>query len=556
MILRTVSVLLFLLHFSGLLSQSVIQSSRLPWQSAPKREVRAVWLTTIGGLDWPSSYSRNASGVARQKAELCRLLDAYRRAGINTVLLQTRIRATTLFPSAMEPWDGCLSGIPGVSPGYDPLAYAIEQCHLRGMEIQAWVVTIPVGKWDGAGCRALRKRLPGAIRRIDGEGYMNPEDGRTAAYMAAFCEDLARRYDLDGIHLDYIRYPEKWKIRIPGRQARAHITAIVSAIHDKVKAVKPWMKLTCSPIGKYNDLSRYSSHGWNAYTRVAQDAQGWLEAKLMDELYPMMYFRGNQFYPFALNWQEQRYGRVVAPGLGIYFLSPREGNWQLDDVTRQMYLLRTYGLGHAFFRGRFLTDNYRGVYDFVKTFNAAPALVPAQPDAPGQAPASPGRIVVEKQRITWTGSAPYYNVYASASYPVNVDDASCLVSARRTETNLAIRTAGLYFAVTAMDRYGRESAPVYAPDLSQPSGGQDVMPVAEDGMLPLPVAEGFTPEQLYTVETLQGGVLAMLKPSGSGLDVSRLSPGCYVLRSLNSKGVRHRVGFFAIRRRAVHRQLK
>ena len=117
-----------------------------PFSATPKREVRAMWLTTIGGLDWPRTYATNASTIERQKEELRNILDDYQRAGINTVLLQTRVRATTIYPSRYEPWDGCVSGQPGRSPGYDPLAFAIDECHRRGMELHAWVVTIPIGK--------------------------------------------------------------------------------------------------------------------------------------------------------------------------------------------------------------------------------------------------------------------------------------------------------------------------------------------------------------------------------------------------------------------------
>src|SRR3712207_1459603 len=93
--------------------------------ASPKREVRAVWLTTIGGIDWPHSYAQSPRSIERQKQELRDILDRLQRAHINTVLLQTRIRATTIYPSDYEPWDGCLSGFPGTSPGYDALQYAI-----------------------------------------------------------------------------------------------------------------------------------------------------------------------------------------------------------------------------------------------------------------------------------------------------------------------------------------------------------------------------------------------------------------------------------------------
>lgn len=77
---------------------------------APKHEVRAVWLTTIGGIDWPHSYSQSPYSAKKQQQELCQILDRLQQAKINTVLIQTRIRGTMIYPSDYEPWDGCLSG--------------------------------------------------------------------------------------------------------------------------------------------------------------------------------------------------------------------------------------------------------------------------------------------------------------------------------------------------------------------------------------------------------------------------------------------------------------
>ena len=262
---------------------------------APKHEVRAVWLTTIGGIDWPHSYSQSPYSAKKQQQELCQILDRLQQAKINTVLIQTRIRGTMIYPSDYEPWDGCLSGFPGKTPGYDALQFAIDECHKRGMELHAWVVTIPVGKWEALGCKSLRKKFPGLIRKIGADGYMNPEDSRTGDYLAGICREITHRYNVDGIHLDYIRYPETWKIKVSRDQGRNYITRIVEKIHNAVKSEKPWVKMSCSPVGKYDDLSRYWSHGWNANTKVCQDAQGWLRDGLMDELFPMMYFRGENF---------------------------------------------------------------------------------------------------------------------------------------------------------------------------------------------------------------------------------------------------------------------
>lgn len=527
--------------------------------ASPKREVRAVWLTTIGGIDWPHSYAQSETSIRKQQAELTRLLDKYQQAGINTVLIQTRVRGTVIYPSAIEPWDGCLSGFPGKSPGYDALRFVIQECHKRGMELHAWVVTIPVGKWNKLGCSSLRKRYPSLIRKIDADGYMNPEDPRTATYLADLCEEITRNYDIDGIHLDYIRYPETWKIKVNREQGRKYITGIVRAIHDRVKALKPWVKMSCSPVGKYDDLARYWSHGWNAYSTVCQDAQGWLASGLMDALFPMMYFRGDQFFPFAVDWAEQSHGRIVAPGLGIYFLDPREGNWKIGDVTQEMEVLRQYGLGHTFFRGKFLTDNCQGIYEFTKRFDHTPALVPAMTWEQAAQPSAPTAIRLKDNQLSWQGATPYYNIYSSRTFPVDISDPENLIVARMPAhrdgstyeggaTRLAVAVPadeGRFFAVTAMDRYGNESGAAQSHAATAPSL-PSLLP-CDGHEVQLPTMPSTLDAPMVVVETLQGSLIATMPyPTHRLLDVSSLRPGMYVVRSLSRKGITHRLGLFQL----------
>lgn len=434
----------------------------------PKHEVRAVWLTTIGGIDWPHSYS-----TTTQKAELISILDQLQQAGINTVLIQTRVRATTIFPTTTEPWDGCLTGHPGTSPGYDPLQMCIDECHRRGMECHAWIVTIPVGKWNGTGCKQLRQKYPTLIKKIGDEGYMNPEMPQTGDYLANFCAEVTRKYDVDGIHLDYIRYPETWKLKVSRTQGRQYITDIVRKINRAVKGLKPWIKLSCSPIGKYDDLTRYKSSGWNANTTVCQDAQGWLRDGLMDALFPMMYFQGNNFFPFAVDWLEHSYGRMVVPGLAVYMMHPREKNWNLDVITREMNVLRDLGLGHTFFRSKFFTDNTKGIYDFTRDFNIVPALIPPMTWTGKQAPSAVAQLKIKRSmtadNISWQKAVDYsdgdyllYNVYASESLPVDINNPENLIAVRQRELSITVPHKGrtLHYAVTAMNRYGLESKPV------------------------------------------------------------------------------------------------
>ena len=456
---------------------------------AQKYEVRAVWLTTIGGIDWPYAKTANA-----QQQEMTRILDQLQQAGINTVLIQTRVRASTIYPSQIEPFDMCLTGTHGKHPGYDPLKMIVEECHKRGMECHAWIVTIPVGKTNEARFKEFKRKNPKLAMNIGQDGFMNPEIPQTGDYIACICAEVTRNYDIDGIHLDYIRYPETWpkggKSKGRGNAAattastkRANITSIVRKIHQAVKTLKPWVKLSCSPIGKSGDLTRYRSGGWNAYNAVYQDAQGWLREGLMDQLYPMMYFRENNFYPFALDWQERSYGRTIVSGLGIYFLSPREGKWLLDDVSREMYFVRQNGIGHCYFRSKFLTDNTRGIYDFARKFDEVPALIPPMTWTWNRQPSAPTTLSVQRtatsDRLSWNGARfaapsyprtseaqepPYllYNVYASTTPDVDVSEPRNLIATRLKATQLNVpHTNGqtLFYAVCALDRYGNESEP-------------------------------------------------------------------------------------------------
>ena len=215
-----------------------------------------------------------------------------------------------------------------------------------------------------------------------------------------------------------------------------------------------------------------------------QDAQGWLRDGLMDQLYPMMYFRDNNFFPFALDWQERSYGRTIVSGLGIYFLSPREGNWTLNDVSREMYFVRQNGIGHCYFRSKFLTDNTRGIYDFARHFDDTPALIPPMTWAWNEAPDSPTRLDLSRgsstDRLTWSGAvdrsrASYllYNVYASTTPDVDVSEPRNLIATRLQSQQLYVpHTNGqtVYYAVTALDRYGNESSPVYTDVATAASG--------------------------------------------------------------------------------------
>ena len=533
----------------------------------PKRETRAVWLTTLANLDWPKNYARSEESIKLQKQELIDILDKYQKANINTVLLQARVRAATIYPSDIEPWDQCITGVEGRAPGYgyDPLGFAVEECHKRGMEIHAWIATIPVGAKNSLGCRTLMKK-GFRIRNFSTGSYLDPADPGVAPYLASICGEIVRKYDVDGINLDYIRYPDGWP-RPSYRdgdtpdQRRSNITAIVRAIHDEVKAIKPWVKMSCSPIGKHADLSRYSSKNFNAHDRVSQEAQEWMRLGLMDQLYPMQYFRGDNYYPFVADWVENAYKREIVTGLGTYFLDPREGNWTLGDLTRQMYVSRDLGVGHAHFRSYFLTANKQGVYDFEKQFNATLSLPHKMQGVVSTAamPYAVNSSLVERREdksviLRWKAVTPYYNIYASYTYPVDTEDARNLLFARYTGQTLQLKNVNpnLYFAVRGMDRYGLETPALQENMKSSTLSKSPATLLANDGnTLTLPAAAKLTDADRYVILSLQGVILRIINAKSlrnNQLYIGSLSDGMYSLKVYNHKKKSFTLGAFMVRR--------
>ena len=458
--------------------------------ASPKYEIRAAWITTIGGLDWPTTKATSEYGIKRQKEELCRQLDMLKEANFNTVLFQTRLRGDVIYPSVYETFAESLSGKTGRNPGYDPLKFAIEECHKRGMEIHAWMVCIPAGNDRQVkllGKQSVVKKKPTMCIHFKRAWYLDPGNPETAKYLAAIAKEITMNYDIDGIHLDYIRYPENGENFPDGKTFRKYgkgknltqwrrdnITSIVREIYNDVKIIKPWVKVSSAPVGKYNDTRRYSSKGWNAYNAVYQDTKLWMETGIHDAIFPMMYFRDNQFYPFALDWEENKHGRWVIPGLGIYFLKIKAHEWDINEILRQIYFTRRNGLdGQAFFRNEFLMKNTCGLTDSLKCrFYTYPAAVPPMTWQDSIAPLPPqkGEISLSNNcvSICWEESESFkseeiaYRIYASDTYPVDTNDGRKIICLKQNTNSFVAKDSNIkrFWAITSIDRYGNESKPL------------------------------------------------------------------------------------------------
>lgn len=529
-----------------------------------KRENRTVWLTTLGGMDWPRAKATSEAKRQQQQQELCRILDQYKELHINTVLLQTRVRGTTIYPSDIEGWDQCMTGAEGKHPGYDPLQFALDECHKRGMELHCWLVTIPSGSvktHQNLGAKSVTKTHPEISRKIKNYWYLDPGHPNTKTYLASICREIVSRYDVDGIHFDFIRYPENsadavdrltWKqygektgmSRADWR--RSNITACVEEMYRTVKALKPWVKVTAAPLGKYSDTARYPAGNWNGLNRVYQDAQLWMRTGIIDGVFPMLYHSDLNFYPFVLDWKENSYGRPVTIGLGIYFLHPREGKWTLPDIQRQMNYCRSVGLSVAHYRSQFLTENTKGLYDWCRdAYYTYPALTSALTWQTKQAPTAPEQLQVSDSQLSWSAvkdpeydTYVTYNVYRSTQAPVNIEDPANLYAARLLDNQLAIPPSQekYYYAVTAMDRIGNESQPVQSTNL--PQLASDVS--YQNGWLQLP-ANAQAKEVLVCDLTQR---ILLQTTYAEKVDVSQLQAGSYIVNFVTASGRSGRIGIF------------
>ncbi len=451
----------------------------------PKYEMRAVWLTTNWGLDWPSAPARNPREAARQQQELRNMLDALAYMGFNTIFFQARIRGEVFYPSAYEPWSRIVSGTAGKSPGYDPLAFVIKECHDRGMECHAWMVTIPAGNVRQAakmGSKALPAKHPELCKKLKGNWYLDPGNPATSHYIAALVAEIVSRYDIDGIHLDYIRYPDEegnfpdadsYRRYAPAGMSRhqwhvANISRIVAAVSDTVAALNPHVMVSTAPLGRYTSLPGLPPAHWSCTEGAAQDAVAWLRQGDNDFVAPMMYYTGENFFPYLADWVARATQGYIVAGLGAYRLERTEGNWDVTEIQHQIAASRQYGAaGQAFFRARHLLRFPALALLLAGNYYRYPALVPPQPtDSSRLQPQvnSVTSLCLHRgtlcDTLSWQPAthAARYAIYASVSDSICIDDPAYLIHSWVTDTTVTLEAARYRtFAVTAIDSTRRES---------------------------------------------------------------------------------------------------
>lgn len=306
---------------------------------APKREMRSAWLTTVWRLDWPSVTVPKATGtneaarqaaIQQQKNQLTSIFDKLKGANMNAVFFQVRGMCDAMYQSSYEPWSAYISSERGADPGYDPLAFAIEEAHKRGLELHAWLnpyrysssvythgetpmdyyITHPDWLLDyGDYVKILNPGLPEVRQRIK-----------------CIIGEIVNNYNVDGIVFDDYFYayggtpndldaaaqalykPENQSI---GDWRRENINKMIAGVYDTIQKVKPYVTFGVSPFGTWTtDQNVAAQRGiqlptgvgvtGNMYAEIYCDPIAWLEEGTVDYLSPQIYWTTYSAYPYGI----------------------------------------------------------------------------------------------------------------------------------------------------------------------------------------------------------------------------------------------------------------
>ena len=550
-----------------LLSPALYPQDVVGYPKAPKHEVRAVWLATVMGLDWPKT--EDPADQERSLREIVRQVSA---AHFNTIYFQVRGRADAMYRPGYEPWSQVLTGTLGQDPGFDPLRTIIEEAHTCGIDVHAWFNTFLVKSGGPIPEPSEPKHVllvhPEWIRQVNGEWWFDPGIPDVRAYNVAVAMDIVRRYDIDGFQFDFIRYPgrtfpDDQSFRLHGgtmrrdEWRRENINTFLRMFHDSVMACRPLLKIGATPIGIYKNFNGVK--GQPSFDDLYQDSRLWLQEGIVDYLVPQVYWtlgdeKGDpDFALVARDWSANTKGRQIYLGVAVYKSDVNEQVPQIIDTTRSLKLH-----GNAFFRYSHISKGFNAGGRYERN-----AIIPPMPWKDSLPPPPPAFVEVRNVtdgifHVRWEESplqgqedvADRYLIYRSPHFPVDISNPEYLIATVKRGVNeyrdtiVHIMSARYQYAVTSMDALQNESAPavesiilseivdlakqwVYEFRLGEviqqsPSTVYIPYEVAESGPVIMRILDGMNREIVSVVDKIQnpGRYIA-------GADISDLNSGMY-----------------------------
>ncbi|MCE1198389.1 MAG: family 10 glycosylhydrolase [Marinilabiliales bacterium] len=334
-----------------------------------KSEFRAVWIATINNIDWPS---RPNLTVEQQKEEFLKLLDVFTRFNLNVVIFQVRAASDAFYASKEEPWSQFLTGKQGMAPTpfYDPLAWAIEACHQRGMELHAWFNPFRVrniGRYPLAPTSFAAKH-PQYVREYDKKLFLDPGYPEVRAHILKVIAEVAGKYPVDAILMDDYFYPYPVEGKKFGDERsfakyghnlypkrikewrRNNINHLIKSVHDTLVQINPQIRFGISPFGIWRNKSidpdgSMGKKGISSYDDLYADVRSWLRDGWIDYVIPQLYWeQGNHFGDFASLlkwWGDNSFGKPVYIGQALFkSTAAKNGFNQKDELNEQINLLR------------------------------------------------------------------------------------------------------------------------------------------------------------------------------------------------------------------------
>jgi len=471
-------------------------------QGQPKREFRGTWVATVANLDWPSSPGDLPDN---QRSQLVALFDQLKSAGINTIVFQVRPECDALYKSALEPWSYYLTGKQGrppSDPNFDPLQFAVDEAHKRGMELHAWFNPYRAVRSIGLftiDTTHVSVRHPNWILTFNSTKLkiLDPGVPQVREYVSRVVADIVRRYDVDGVHADDYFYPYDPIISNEddatfaaysrgftnrGDWRRDNVNLLMKQLSDSIKVIKPFVKFGMSPFGIWKNGVPPGITGLDAYNAIYGDAMAWLNQGTVDYLAPQLYwpFGGGQDYAKLMPWwadSTTAHNRHLYIGQGAYRIS----TWSAIEMPNQLRANRANGKvqGSLYFRANNgIIDNLRGFADSLKeNFYRYLSLLPVMAWKDVVAPYPPRAIryaslpSTGRPAIQWDlpltapdgDSASRYAVYRFDHTPVLTGELAdprnmISVEGQRFSVPVTQRSAGpYYYVVTALDRNYNES---------------------------------------------------------------------------------------------------
>lgn len=422
----------------------------------PNKEFRAVWVSTVFSLDWPKS-----TDIEVQKTELMVLFDAVKAANMNAILLQVRSESDAFYNSSKEPWSRWLTGVQGQDPGYDPLAFAIEEAHKRGLELHAWVNPFRVNASTASTTVYSDDHISNTnpellLEYASGQKIINPGLPEGRDYVVSVIEEITANYDIDGIHFDDYFYPYSGTANEDlttfevhgegfddiGDWRRHNVNETVRQVYEAIKAINPGVRFGISPFGIWKSGVPEGIVGMDAYNVIYADALHWIENQTIDYITPQLYWPiggGQDFRKLLEWWAEQASGasRHLYAGHTLNEITSSDGRMggdgmrsislmetrhaassnqrvyesqkllaqSVEEVPNQIAIVRENrdknALGSVFFRSSFLVNNPQGFTDYLKANTYQyPAAPPVMEWIEGEAPLAPENLSVSVSEAT------------------------------------------------------------------------------------------------------------------------------------------------------------